>query len=545
MTCRRRLLPLILLLLCAALPAGAAGRWDVHQDAPRLTWLVPGFLPPDGLLTVGLRGGTYAPGYPYNDGGIGRYTVWQYGVFAHWTPLPGVAVSATQDWRSWSKYYAPPAEETGSGLADGGLRAAVAMPGLPSWLGVVAWGGANLPTGADGIGEGAVSPEAGVTAAVRVWRDSQLPEMRVHVTLGRRWNRNEDEGFGAGNAAWPQPWYPQYPDAASAGGDGDNDFMIWGVGLEFRASTTALWVEYTEQQLTNARDVVWSREDQKVFAAGLRWGLEEGWALQVDYEVGFQKDEPWFTDWYPRHSEQGYRVGVSRQFGIGGRDGDGDGIPDRRDTCPRRAEDRDGFRDEDGCPDDDNDGDGIPDIVDGAPDAPEDRDGFQDHDGVPDPDNDGDGIPDRRDACPDEAEDLDGDQDDDGCPEEFTDRDGDGVRDADDLCPSRPEDLDGFQDQDGCPDPDNDLDGIDDADDLCPDEPEDYDGDRDNDGCPDLTPEEEAARAAAAEAAEAARAAQQEAAQKAAAAAAGGDQPANTPGPAPAQAAPQKKGGDS
>ena len=43
------------------------------------------------------------------------------------------------------------------------------------------------------------------------------------------------------------------------------------------------------------------------------------------------------------------------------RDTDGDGIPNGRDKCPLIPEDKDGFQDEDGCPDDDNDGDRRPD----------------------------------------------------------------------------------------------------------------------------------------------------------------------------------------
>jgi hypothetical protein len=48
----------------------------------------------------------------------------------------------------------------------------------------------------------------------------------------------------------------------------------------------------------------------------------------------------------------------------------------------------------------DRDGDGVPDDLDKCPDAPEDRDGFEDDDGCPDPDNDGDGILDINDKCP-------------------------------------------------------------------------------------------------------------------------------------------------
>jgi len=68
----------------------------------------------------------------------------------------------------------------------------------------------------------------------------------------------------------------------------------------------------------------------------------------------------------------------------GGGDRDGDGIPDVRDRCPNTPEDRDGFQDQDGCPDPDNDQDRIPDASDKCPNHPETYNGFQDQDGCPD-----------------------------------------------------------------------------------------------------------------------------------------------------------------
>ena len=133
-----------------------------------------------------------------------------------------------------------------------------------------------------------------------------------------------------------------------------------------------------------------------------------------------------------------------------GIDSDRDGVPDAQDQCPDQPEDRDGFQDDDGCPDPDNDGDGIPDRLDRCPNEPEDKDNFQDDDGCPDVDNDGDGIPDAQDHCPNEPEDKDGFQDDDGCPD--LDNDGDGIADALDKCPNEPETLNGIDDEDGCPD---------------------------------------------------------------------------------------------
>jgi outer membrane protein OmpA-like peptidoglycan-associated protein len=117
----------------------------------------------------------------------------------------------------------------------------------------------------------------------------------------------------------------------------------------------------------------------------------------------------------------------------------------------------------------DRDGDGLTDDVDKCPDEPEDKDGFQDDDGCPDADNDFDGIKDADDKCPNDAEDKDGFEDEDGCPE--LDNDNDGLADKVDTCPNDAEDKDGFEDDDGCPDPDNDKDSVLDKDDKCPNEP--------------------------------------------------------------------------
>jgi hypothetical protein len=219
-------------------------------------------------------------------------------------------------------------------------------------------------------------------------------------------------------------------------------------------------------------------------------------------------------------------------------DADGDGIADDNDDCPEgMPEDRDGFEDDDGCPEDDNDNDAVPDAQDRCPRELEDLDGFEDEDGCPDLDNDKDSILDPSDACPDQAGVASRSKKYNGCPAK--DSDGDGLLDDVDRCPEQAEDHDGRFDEDGCPDPDDDADGILDgsddcptqrgprrdvpglngcpdpdtdgdtfygtvgdahastdllgveasavgtARDLCPSEAEDFDGDRDEDGCPD------------------------------------------------------------
>ena len=95
-------------------------------------------------------------------------------------------------------------------------------------------------------------------------------------------------------------------------------------------------------------------------------------------------------------------------------DTDGDGLVDSRDSCVLEPEDKDGYLDDDGCPEIDNDLDGILDTADKCPNEPEDPDGFEDLDGCPDPDNDKDTVVDLDDQCPNEAGEPGGDRP--GCP---------------------------------------------------------------------------------------------------------------------------------
>lgn len=156
-------------------------------------------------------------------------------------------------------------------------------------------------------------------------------------------------------------------------------------------------------------------------------------------------------------------------------DKDNDGVVDPEDSCPEVP----GPAENKGCPViRDTDNDGIPDDLDRCPVDPEDKDGFQDEDGCPDTDNDQDGITDQMDGCPMEP----GPMENKGCP--VRDRDGDGILDHDDKCPDEPEDKDGFEDEDGCPEPDNDRDGVADLQDACPLEPGVQQPDPKQNGCP-------------------------------------------------------------
>ena len=155
-------------------------------------------------------------------------------------------------------------------------------------------------------------------------------------------------------------------------------------------------------------------------------------------------------------------------------DKDGDGVLDKDDKCPSTP----GPADNQGCPVPavgDRDGDGILDDKDLCKDQAEDKDGYEDEDGCPEVDNDNDGLLDGADKCPN----VPGPIQNIGCP--VTDKDNDGISDDKDKCPNEAEDKDGFQDEDGCPDFDNDQDGLPDDKDKCPLEP----GPKDNEGCPD------------------------------------------------------------
>ena len=141
-------------------------------------------------------------------------------------------------------------------------------------------------------------------------------------------------------------------------------------------------------------------------------------------------------------------------------DHDNDGVLGDNDKCIDEPEDKDGFEDDDGCPDKDNDKDGVEDAKDKCPNAAEDKDGIQDSDGCPEDDADKDGVLDVDDKCPK----VKGTKENNGCADK--DKDGDGVMDRLDKCP----DDKGSADNEGCPDKDTDDDGTFDRLDACPNE---------------------------------------------------------------------------
>lgn len=352
------------------------------------------------------------------------------------------------------------------------------------------WAQVRLPVGDEskGLSTGQVEGEYGLTTAVTLFEESFAPRMDWTWNVGYRINKNESFGYGsAGDTlADTGAFFPVYPAVEQGGSTRDNDQLLLRSSLAFRQRWGHIFLDWSAAFFA-FDDRIPALEGESWITPGVYIGGESGPALKASWSIGLHSDDT-DTDYLPRLPDWFAEVGVSMPIFLGGRDRDGDRIPDSEDGCPLEPEDLDGYRDDDGCPDEDNDGDGIPDRLDLAPNLAEDFDGFEDTDGRPDRDNDLDGIADTEDACPMQPEDFDGDQDQDGCPDVFVDADGDGLEDDEDDCPFQAEDLDGFEDDDGCPEPDNDLDGIADVDDDCPMEAEDYDGVEDEDGCPDDPP---------------------------------------------------------
>jgi outer membrane protein OmpA-like peptidoglycan-associated protein/opacity protein-like surface antigen len=184
---------------------------------------------------------------------------------------------------------------------------------------------------------------------------------------------------------------------------------------------------------------------------------------------------------YKAHS-----AGVTLRYAFGeggGKDSDGDGVPDRLDKCPNTPKGVQVYSD--GCPVD-LDGDGVPDYLDKCPNTP--KGAIVGPDGC-EIDSDRDGVPDSRDQCPDTPAGVKVDVR--GCP---VDSDGDGVPDYLDKCPDTPRGV--IVTADGCPAADQDGDGIPDHLDKCPATPPGIpvgpDGcplDSDGDGIPDYLDE--------------------------------------------------------
>ncbi len=128
---------------------------------------------------------------------------------------------------------------------------------------------------------------------------------------------------------------------------------------------------------------------------GFKWRVDNGWGLRADLRLLFPPSSNGSGVVLPPKQDAELLLAVYKEFGrqpakkaevvvAKPKDSDGDGINDDVDKCPNDPEDKDGFQDQDGCPDPDNDGDGVPDAQDKCPDQKETPNGYQDQDGCPD-----------------------------------------------------------------------------------------------------------------------------------------------------------------
>src|SRR5664279_4673000 len=136
--------------------------------------------------------------------------------------------------------------------------------------------------------------------------------------------------------------------------------------------------------------VIGKDTDAELYAGiGAKYRVDNGWGLRVDGRILF----PPSSDSNGPTVDFEALLSIYKEFGrkvpekaapSGPKDTDGDGIPDDVDKCPNEPEDKDGFQDQDGCPDPDNDNDGIPDAQDKCPNQPETFNHYKDDDGCPD-----------------------------------------------------------------------------------------------------------------------------------------------------------------
>ncbi len=189
------------------------------------------------------------------------------------------------------------------------------------------------------------------------------------------------------------------------------------------------------------------------FGAGLRLWMTDAVGLRIEArDVSFK---PFVSDG-PSGQYHNMVIGAGLTFALGAtpRDTDGDGVPDKKDTCPGTPM---GARvDANGCPLD-GDGDGVFDGLDACEGTP--KGATVDAKGCPS-DADGDGVFDGLDQCADTPKGATVDAR--GCP---SDSDGDGVLDGLDQCPNTPKGA--TVDAKGCPS-DEDGDGVFDGLDKCP-----------------------------------------------------------------------------
>ena len=218
---------------------------------------------------------------------------------------------------------------------------------------------------------------------------------------------------------WFEPYIGVHTATYGLSAGGHTTILTVGVGGRFMYKTDKSYAPWVDVDLAFGG----AGSDSTGSSPAVQFGLGVGVAFHVTQELWISPLIR-FIDYTPLSQtpvpDEGSRGTTPANFlfiGVGGEwgakknvDRDHDGINDDVDKCPDEAEDKDGFEDEDGCPELDNDKDGVLDTEDKCPNEP----GSKEAAGCPDQDHDG--IPDAQDKCPTAAGPAGGD----GCPVEDT-----------------------------------------------------------------------------------------------------------------------------
>ncbi len=228
----------------------------------------------------------------------------------------------------------------------------------------------TVPTGSETsfLGEGAV------TSSTRLLAEYRLIAIGVHASLGVKL-RAEPERFACADL-------PAGPSDACPTRVGHE--LPYGLGLSFRPQILGIdkagrWTVFLESRGHLPLAPIAPFENGRVAALELGLGARvalKDWSILAGVETGVMGGL----------GTGPLRATLSLGWAPRSHDIDDDGVDDDEDQCRELAEDRDGFQDEDGCPEGDNDDDGVPDNEDKCGTQKEDEDGVDDDDGCPEPD---------------------------------------------------------------------------------------------------------------------------------------------------------------
>jgi hypothetical protein len=336
--------------------ARAAGAYPSHSGGTGLFDVQSAHVPASGSVELGFSGVSYGvperPGISGDvlDGGLrGSIALW--GVVEAWGRW-NAAQSSVDGPAKW-------------GTRDGAAGAKLALPSGVPWIETALAGSVNLDWGDRGRGFSTDARDPSVSALLtfRLPESNPATWAHIHVNIGWRFH-----GDTRGRAYEGVPAYylePVYPEA-------DNDRLDLRAALEFGSRKLAVFGEVLLDQLDESPDLSFG-ESPIFLTPGFRYAISESFGFQLASKIALAADNPGtarlpapedvFPDWQLGFSFAWSRLGSKA-------DRDGDGVPDVRDRCPRDAEDLDGWKDADGCPEEGDRTTEVPEPAEEEPEVP-------------------------------------------------------------------------------------------------------------------------------------------------------------------------------